>query len=439
MSRSIIKNVNIITMNVEKSIIENGVVIVNGDTIEAVGDSNLALQYSDSVDAIIDGNNGILMPGMVNAHTHASMVVFRSLGDDIPDRLKKYIFPLEQRLIDKAMVALGARYAVAEMLLGGVTTFADMYYFEDEVALAVKEIGIRAVLGETVLDFPSPDSKKPYGGLEYGEWFIKKWKRDNLIIPAIAPHAPYSNDSIHLRQAFDLAQEYDVPIMMHVAEMDYESRKYKEEYKMSPVEYLDSIGVLNNRLTAAHLINVSEEDLDLIQRRNVGISHNIGANSKGAKGVAPAAKMYNRGMKLGLGTDGPMSGNTLDIITQMSLVGKIHKLFNNDRSLFPALQIVEMATIGGAKALNLQNTIGSIEAGKKADMVIIETQSINMQPLYDYYSCLVYSANASNVDTVIIAGKVLVKNKRLLSYNIKELISELKKAKENILTTAKSL
>lgn len=437
MSRIVIKNVNIITMDKEKKVIENGAAVINGDIIEAVGDSSILDQYRG--EDTIDGNNGILMPGMVNTHTHASMIIFRSLADDVPDRLKKYIFPLEQRLVDKNLVALGARYAAAEMLLGGVTTFADMYYFEDEVASAAKDMGIRAVVGETVLDFPSPDSKEAYGGLDYGEWFIQKWKHDGLIIPAIAPHAPYSNDTEHLKEAYALAEKYDVPIMMHIAEMDYESQKYMDEYNMTPVQYLESIGVLGDRLTAAHLIHVSDEDLDLIEKRNVGIAHNVGANSKGAKGVSPAVKMYKRGMRIGLGTDGPMSGNTLDIITQMSLVGKIHKLFNKDRSLLPASEIVEMATIGGARALNLQNKIGSIEKGKKADIVIVETESLNMQPLYDYYSVLVYSANPGNVDTVIVDGNVLVRNKKLTNCNTAELISELKEIKESILKTAKNL
>lgn len=437
MEITIIKNVTIITMNKKKEIIENGAVVIKGNRIEAVGGNELLSRYTPGT--VIDGNEGILIPGMVNTHTHASMVVFRSLGDDVPDRLKKYLFPLEKMLVDKTLTALGAKYAIAEMLLSGVTTFADMYYFEDEVAKAAKTLGIRGVLGETVVDFPSPDSKEPYGGLQYSENFIKNWKNDNLIIPSIAPHAPYTNDTIHLQKARLLAEKYDVPMMMHVAEMDYETKKYKDEYNMTPVQYLESIGVLTDRLTAAHLINISENDLDLLKKRNVGISHNIGANSKGAKGVAPAAKMYRQHMKLGLGTDGAMSGNTLDIITQMSLVGKIHKLFNKDRSLFPASEIVEMATIGGARALNLEKDIGSVEAGKKADLVILETESVNMQPVFDYYSVLVYSANASNVDTVMVDGKILVKNKKLISCNLRELKKELKEVRYKIMNTADKL
>lgn len=437
MSTIIIKNVNILTMNSRKDIIENGVLVIRDNIIVDIGNDSLLNKYS--FDSIIDGKEGILMPGMINTHTHSSMVVFRSLGDDVPDRLKRYLFPLEQMLVNKDLVYLGAKYGVAEMLLGGVTTFADMYYFEDEVAKAAKELGIRGVLGETILNFPSPDSKEPYGGLEYSEWFIEKWINDDLIIPAVAPHAPYTNDTEHLKKAAMLAEKYNVPMMMHVAEMDYEYEQYKKQYNMTPVQYLDSIGVLNEKFIAAHSILVTDEDIDLLEKRKVGISHNIGANSKGAKGVAPITKMYEKGMKVGLGTDGPMSGNTLDILTQMALVGKVHKLFNKDRSLFPASEIVEMATIGGARVLNLDDKIGSIEIGKRADLVIFEIESVNMQPIYDYYSVLVYSANPSNVQTVIVDGKILVENKKLKNFNLIELIKQLKAMKGKISEVASQL
>lgn len=368
----------------------------------------------------------------MNTHTHAAMVVFRSLGDDLPDRLKRYILPLEKKLVDQNLVSLGSKYGIAEMLAAGVTTFADMYYFEDEVAKAAKEIGIRAVLGETVVDFPSPDSKEAYGGLDYGEHFIKKWKGDELITPAIAPHAPYTNDSIHLQSASALSEKYDVPMMMHVAEMEHEIQKYRAEYNMTPVQYLDSLGVLNDRFIAAHLIHVSMTDLDIIEKRNIGIAHNIGANAKAGKGVPPLKEMFHRKLKVGLGSDGPMSGNTLDIITQMSLVAKIHRLFNQDRTLFSAMEIVEMATIGGARALKLDKLIGSVEQGKKADLVILETSSVNMQPIYNHYATIVYAANAGNVDTVIVNGRVLVRNKCFTEFDFGKISEDLKTISEKI-------
>ncbi len=427
----LIKNVTILTMNQNKEIIDNGVVVIDNNIIQAVGNETLFSLYTDK-NTVIDGKNGILIPGMVNAHTHVPMILFRSLADDVPDRLKKYIFPLEKKLLNQDFVRLGAQYAMAEMLLAGVSTFADMYYFENEVAQAAKELNIRAVLGETIINFPAPDAKKPYGGLEYCQWFIDKWKGDDLIIPAIAPHAIYTNDSEHLLKAASMAEEYNVPLMMHLAEMDYEVNQCQKEHQLSPVEYLANIGFLTERLTAAHLVHASDHDLDLLAQNNVGVSHNVGANSKGAKGVAPAALIYNKGMRIGLGTDGPMSGNTLDIISQMSLVGKIHKLFHKDRRVFPAVEIVEMATIGGARALHLEDKIGSVEPGKLADLVIFETQSINMQPIYDYYSVLVYSANPSNVDTVIINGKILVSNKRLNNVDVQTLSNQFKEKQRQI-------
>lgn len=430
MNSFIIKNVNIITMNDDKKIIENGAVIVNDDIIYDIGKEDIIFKYKCK--NIIDGKNGILMPGMINAHTHVPMVIFRSLGDDIPDRLKKYIFPMEKHFINKEAVSCGAEYGIAEMLLSGVTTFADMYYFEDEVAKASEKLGIRTVAGETIVNFPSPDSKNCYGGLDYSSEFIKKWKGSKLVVPAVSPHAPYTNDEEHLKKAFDIAEKYDVPIMMHLEEMPYEMEEYKEKYNMTPVQYLDSIGILNERFVGAHLIYADKEDIEIMNKRKIGIVQNIGANAKAGKGVPPLREMQLKKMKIGLGTDGPMSGNTLDIITQMQLTAKIQKLYNRDRSLFPAKDIVEMATIGGARALNIDKYTGSIEKGKKADMVLIETSSVNMQPIYDYYSVLVYSANSSNVDTVIVDGNIVVKDKKLTKCNLKDLQSCFKKLSDFI-------
>ena len=434
----IIENVTILTMNNEKEIIENGVVVINGNRIIDIGNNLIKNNYKN-VDRIIDGNGGILMPGMINCHTHASMVPFRSLADDYKDRLKRYLFPLEQKLVNEKLVYIGAKYAIAEMLLGGVTTFCDMYYFEDEVAKAAKELNIRGILCETIINFPSPDAKESFGGLKYSKAFIEKWKGDSLITPGIAPHAPYTNSDESLIKAYKLSKEYNVPLTMHVAEMDYEAEKYAKEYGMTPVQYLDKLGVLNDNFVSAHSILVNDDDIEILRSKNVKVSHNIGANAKGAKGVAPIIKMKEKKIDIGLGTDGPMSGNTLDIITQMSLVGKIHKLSSNDRTVLPSIEILEMATVGGAKVLSMADEIGSIEIGKKADLVLIETESVNMQPIYDYYSTIVYSANPSNVDTVIVDGNIVVNNKKLVSSEFRKIRSELLELKDDIDKIAKIL
>ena len=439
---TLIENVTVITMNENKDIIENAIVAFEKDEIIYIGDRSHKEELLKKVNydfEIIDGNEGILIPGMINCHTHVSMIPFRSLADDCKDRLKKYLFPLEQKLVDKELVYVGAKYGISEMLLSGVTTFCDMYYFEDEVAKAAKELNIRGVLCETILNFPSPDSKEAFGGLKYSEEFIEKWKEDDLITPGIAPHAPYTNSDESLIKAYEISKKYNVPITMHVAEMDYEFKEYMEKYNLTPVQYLNGLGILDSNFISAHTILVDDRDIRILREKGVGVSHNIGANAKGAKGIAPIIKMKEENINIGLGTDGPMSGNTLDIITQLSQVAKIHKLFNNDRSLLPSVEVLEMATINGAKVLGIDNKVGSIEVGKKADLVLIETKSVNMQPIYDYYATMVYSANPSNVDTVIVNGKIVVRNKKLISGNFSDIREGLLNLKDKIENVAKNL
>lgn len=434
---TILKNINILTMNSNEDIIEDGIVAYKNKKIIYVGNENL-YENEENIE-LIDGKNGILMPGMINCHTHVSMIPFRSLADDYKDRLKRYLFPLEQKLVDKKLTYIGAKYGISEMLLGGVTTFCDMYYFEDEVAKAAKELNIRGILCETIVDFPSPDSKEKFGGLEYSKWFIEKWKDDELITPGLAPHAPYTNTDESLIDAYNISKKYNVPLTMHVAEMDYELEECKEKYNLTPIGYLDKLGILDSNFISAHTVLVDDNDIKILKERKVKVSHNIGANSKGAKGVMPISKMMDNNIDIGLGTDGPMSGNTLDIITQMSQVGKIHKLFNNDRTLLPSIELVKMATIGGAKVLGIDDEVGSIEVGKKADLVLIETQSVNMQPIYDYYSTIVYSSNPSNVDTVIINGDIVVKDKQLISGDFNKIRKDLLELKNKISEVAKTL
>ena len=422
--KTIIKNVKIITMDSNMNEIENGFIIIDGEKINFIGSMDQYKPIQDS--EIIDGNGGILMPGMINTHTHLSMIPFRSLGDDCKDRLRRYLFPLENECMNKQLAYYSAKYAICEMLLSGVTTIMDMYYFEDEVAKAVEEMGIRAFLGETVINFPTCDSKEAFGGLEYGEKFIEKWKDHTLITPFIAPHAPNTNNTDSLIKANLISKKYNVPISMHLSEMDYELKYFKEEYNKTPVEYLESIGLLSDRLVAAHCIFLTDNDINLLKKYNVKVAHCIGSNTKAAKGVAPVSKMLKNNILVGLGTDGASSGNTLDIITQFKLFANFHKLENKDRSIFPAKDIVKLGTIMGAKVLNKENEIGSIEVGKKADLVIIETKSVNMFPIFDPYSALVYSANSSNVDTVFVNGKCVVKNKKLLNFDLETIRNDLK-------------
>ncbi len=422
--KTIIKNVNIITMDNNMTEYKNGFVIIEDENISYIG--NMAELKEDESAIIIDGNNGILMPGMINTHTHLSMIPFRSLGDDCKDRLRRYLFPLENECMNEKLAYYSAKYAICEMLLSGVTTIMDMYYFEDEVAKASEEMGIRAFLGETVINFPTCDSKDAFGGLDYSINFIEKWKNHKLITPFIAPHAPNTNDTNSLVKANEISKKYNVPISMHLSEMDYELKYFKDEFNKTPVEYLESIGLLSDRLVAAHCIYLTDNDINLLQKYNVKVAHCIGSNTKSAKGVAPVNKLLQHNIPVGLGTDGASSGNTLDIITQFKLFANFHKLENKDRSIFPAKDIVKLGTISGAKVLNKDNEIGSIEVGKKADLVIIETNSVNMFPIFDPYSAIVYSANTSNVDTVFVNGKCVVKNKKPVNNDLQTIREELK-------------
>lgn len=415
-----INNVNILTMDSQYHEYFHSHLIIEDDKIIAINDDDM------KVDKVIDGKNGILIPGMVNVHSHLSMIPFRSLGDDCPDRLRRFLFPLEAKAMNKDLVYSSAKYAACELMLGGVTQVFDMYYYEDEVAKALSEMNMRATVAETILDFAHTNSKKPYEGLEYSEWFIKKWKnKNNLITPAIAPHATNTNSAKALKKALEIANKYDVLLSMHVSEMDYEMDYFRKEYNMTPVEYLNSIGLLNERLLAAHCIHLSQNDITLLKEKNVKIAHCIGSNTKAGKGIMPLKDINEQEIVVGLGSDGPSSGNTLDIITQLPLIPKFHKTREHNRAIFSAKEVLTFATIGGAKCLRTDKETGSIEIGKKADLVLIETQSVNMFPIYDYYSAVVYSANPSNVESVWINGKQVVNNKTLVDVSLEKIRDDL--------------
>jgi len=420
----IVTNAHVVTMNARKEVIAPGAVIIKDARIVAVGPAALAARYT--APKVIDVGGDLVLPGMINTHTHAPMTVFRGLGDDVPDRLRRFIFPLEKHLVDRELVYWGALHGIVEMLEGGVTTMVNMYYFEDEIARAAKRAGIRAVLGQTVINFPAPDAPEPYGGIAHARQFASVYRDDPLITPAIAPHAPYTVDREHLLQIAALSRELDLPVMMHVAEMTEEMTSLRRDYNMTPIEYLDSVGLLNRRFLAAHCIFVTDSDLALLKARDVGIAHNMVANIKSAKGVAPALKMFDQGLRVGLGTDGPMSGNTLDILGQLGYVAKVHKLDQKNRNVMPAVNVVDLATRGGARALHLEHRVGSLEAGKLADVVILDTEATHLIPLYDPYAALVYAAGPRDVRTTIVHGRVLMEDRRLLTVDVAEVRSRMR-------------
>jgi cytosine/adenosine deaminase-related metal-dependent hydrolase len=409
----VITHGTVVTMNDKKDVIDDGVVVIRDAKLVAIGPASLAANYTAK--KTIDARGGIVMPGMINTHTHAAMTIFRSLGDDVADRLKRFMFPLEAKFVDRQVVYWGTLHGALEMVEGGVTTFVDMYYFEDEVARAAKQIGMRGVLGETILNFPAPDTKEAYGGFALAQKFVADFRGDPLITPAFAPHAPYTLDAAHLKLIADETAKLDVPVLMHVAEMTDEVDTLRKERNQTPIEFLDSVGLLNRRLVAAHCIFVNDSDIALMKARDIGIAHNMVANIKSAKGVSPALKMHEQGMRVGLGTDGPMSGNTLDVIGQLGYVAKLHKLVNHDRTLAPSIEVVEMATRGGARALHMEDKLGSLEAGKLADLIIIDADATNLIPNYDVYATLVYGASGKDVRTTIINGKVIMEDRKVLT------------------------
>lgn len=418
MAELLLKNAVILTMDAENTEYYPGYVWVRGSKIEKIGPmEQISGIHPENGCQVMDCTGKIVMPGMINTHSHLSMMVFRSLADDAADRLKRYMMPLEQSAMTREMAVAGAEYAFAELLLGGVTTVHDAYYFEKDIARVAKVCGIRGVFAETILNGRSPNAEKPYDGIAYSREFIKEWADDPLIRPAVNCHAVYTNDTEHLTECHHLAREFDVMMSMHVAEMDYEQTDCMERFGKTPVGYLNSIGVLDKKFLAAHSILLDENDLNIYQKRGVKVSCNQGANAKSAKGVIRLAEMRRRGIITGLGSDGPMSGNTIDILTQLSLIGKIQKLHYHDRTLFPAREILKMATIEGAAALGLEHETGSLENGKKADIIIFETDSINMNPIYDYASVIVYSANPSNVETTIVDGRIVMHKRRLMTMN----------------------
>jgi len=401
----IIVNGQIVTMNVQREIIDRGVVVIKGAKIVAIGHAELAANFSAT--KTIDAAGGIVMPGMINTHTHAAMSVFRGLGDDVGDRLRKFIWPLEAKVVDADLVYWGALHGMVEMIEGGVTTLVDSYPFAESTTRAAQEIGIRAFIAYGVKDDLEPFRR-----------YAKSVQDDPLITAVVGLHSPYANTAAQIREAAKLSAELNLPATMHVAEMDYELKELREKYNQTPIEYLDSLGLLSPRFIAAHCIFLTDSDIALLAKRDVGVAHNMVANIKSAKGVAPVLKLRAAGVRVGLGTDGAMSGNTLDIIGQLGYVAKLHKLDNKDRTVMPATDVVEMATLGGARALHREDRIGSLEVGKLADVIIVDTNSTSMVPLYDVSTALVYAASPRDVRTTIINGRVIMEDRKIQTVDI---------------------
>ncbi|HXM97073.1 MAG TPA: amidohydrolase [Candidatus Dormibacteraeota bacterium] len=409
----------IVTMDGERKVLENGALAVKGDLIVARGPRG-TIEAEFEGTQTIQAKGKLVLPGFVNGHTHAAMTLFRGLRDDVTldEWLTKYIFPAEAKNVSEEFVRWGTRLGAAEMIRGGVTTFADMYYFEDAVAEETKAAGMRGVLGETFIDFPAPDNKNEAAMLAYTEKFLKRWQGDALIHAAVAPHSIYTCSEKTLHDAAELARKYRAPILIHVAEMKKELDDSREKNGTTPVQYLDKIGVLGADLVAAHCIYVDETDRKILAEKKTGCVHNPSSNMMLASGVAPVAEMRAAGVNVGLGTDGVAgSNNDMDLMEEMDLAAKLAKITKMDPRALNAEAAVEMATIEGAKALHMEKEIGSLEKGKKADIVVIGLDEPNAVPMYDVYSQVVYALKGSDVETVVIGGRVVMRDKKLLTVN----------------------
>jgi len=407
----------VITMDGSRRVIENGAIAVKNGEIVRIGTA--AELKGTRAKQSINAAGKVIIPGLINTHTHVPMSLFRGIADDLDlnEWLTKYIFPAEAKNVDEAFVRAGTRLGLAEMIRGGTTTYCDMYYFEDAIADETKRAGVRGVLGETVIDFPVPDNKTWDQAMAYSERYINKWKNDPLIVPAIAPHAPYTVSEQHLRQVKALSDRLSAAIVTHVAETKKERDDILAAHQATPVKYLNNIGFLNNRVIAAHTVFVTDDEIDIFKQQGVGSSHNPQSNMKLASGVAPVPQMLAKDVAVGLGTDGAASNNDLNMWEEMDTAAKLHKLISGDPKTLPAEQVFEMATVRGARALHLEKLIGSLEVGKRADIVVVDWDDLNQVPFYNYYSHLVYATKANDVRTVVINGQIVMLDRRLLTLN----------------------
>lgn len=428
----------VVTEDAQRRVIENGAVAILNDRIVDVG-PRAEIDAKYVAGNRIEQLTSILAPGLINTHTHAAMSLFRGVADDLKlqDWLEKFIFPAEAKNVDREFVRWGTRLGLLEMALSGTTTFADMYYFEETVAEETKNAGMRGVLGQTVIGFPAPDYKTPDAALDGAERFIKAYADDSLIVPAVAPHAIYTTSDDTLQAARTLADRYGKPLIIHLAETKTEFDEAIQKRKKTPTKTLSDLGVLEGWTLAAHAVWLDPSDFGILRAAGTGIAHCPSSNMKLASGVAPVLKMLQAGIPVGLGTDGVAgSNNDVDMMEEMDLAAKLQKVSTGDPTVLPAEQVFAMATILGAQALRMGDQIGSIETGKRADLISIRLDAPNASPLYNIYSQLVYSLKSSDVGDVMVNGRMIVRNRRMLTIDDKAVMA---KAEEYRAKVAKSL
>jgi 5-methylthioadenosine/S-adenosylhomocysteine deaminase len=421
----IVTNATVVTEDAARRVLAPGAIAIDGSDIVGV-DTPAAIAAAFTARETIDGRGQIVMPGLVNTHGHAPMVLFRGLGSDLNlmDWLQQYIFPAEAKAVTPAFVRTGTQLAALEMIRSGTTTFADMYYFEEEVAKETKAAGLRGVLGQTVIQFPVADAKTPADALTRAETFIEQFRNDPLITPAVAPHAMYTLDGPTLKAARELSKRFNIPTLIHLAETRDEIQVAKERSSISPVAYLDSLGFLGPGVLAAHAIWVSDSEVAILKARGVGVSHNPESNMKLASGAAPVTAYLRAGVAIGLGTDGAASNNDLDMFEAMRTASFLAKHQTVDPRAVSAATALEMATMGGARALGMDRQIGSLEPRKRADIIVVSMSAARQTPLYDPVSHLVYVTRGDDVRATIVNGRVLMRDRKVLTLDTEAVLKE---------------
>ncbi len=426
----------ILTMDDRGTVIQDGAVAVHGTDIVAVGGrKEVESQFRGR--EVIGADRFLVMPGLINCHTHAAMTCFRGIADDLSlmDWLNNYIFPAEARNVDKDLAYWGSLLACAEMIKSGTTTFCDMYIFEDETATAARKAGMRCLLGEVLFDFPSPNSKTPKDGLEYTAKLIEKWADDPLVKILVEPHALYTCSPDLLRESKSLADRYAVPCGMHFLETQSELEGLKEKFGKKPIRLLEELGLLDERFIAFHGVWMDDEDMAAFAGKNGKVVHNPESNMKLASGVAPVPDMIAAGITVGLGTDGCASNNNLDMFQEMDMAAKLHKAHRLDPTVMNAKTVVEMATCRGAKVLGMEKFVGSLRPGMKADITIVDLNKPHLTPIYHEYSHVVYAATGADVETVLINGNVVMRDRKLLTIDEEEAMARVREIAQRIRTS----
>lgn len=432
----LLHNATIITMDANYTVHAQGGIAISGSDIVALGADVSPDTYTATT--TIDCHGQVILPGLVNAHTHVPMTLLRGLNDDLRlDVWLGYLMPLEREFVTPEFVKLGTRLACAEMLLAGVTTFADMYYFEEAVAEETAKAGLRALLGQTILVFPAPDAQTYEDGLERCRKFIEEWNGHELIQPAVAPHAWYTATPEMTRACADLARAYDVPIHTHVSETSLEAKNSREQNEMPVVPFIAQQGVLDTKLLAAHCVHLEKSEMRLLKQANAGVAHCPTSNLKLASGIAQVDEMLDMGLNVGVGTDGPASNNDLDMFEEMRLAALLAKAKTGDPTAVPARTALQMATSQGAKAVHMGDITGSLEVGKRADLIMVDMQGAHNQPQFHnnpdtIYSRLIYAAKSTDVQHVVCNGRLLLQNRQLLTIDLEETLAEAEKMAQRI-------